>query len=762
MSGNVTIRKSLAKRTLGGLETKPVYFRMKTLMGILAVLVLAIICDAICFFGRTRTDLRFVSNQGQMTQLISTLTFEYPSEIATKSKQDAKADQVFPSYKIDSEIEKLANNSFTIFIEKLNEIQAQLKSPDAEVVEDMDNKAIMWARMLRKTSTVDIHPNDLLVILEHTTADNFKKLFSLALHSYKNIMDDGIYDASDDNFKNLVNINLVENKAIIRTEQFAKKEFRNSIYSQGFTDNLSSVFFRIISQKITPNIVYDAETTKKQKEEIRKTIAPVVIKIREGEIIADPSSEITPFIKEKIAAHRKFAAAKNLDSAFTFGSLTDFIISVFLISAAALFIVVSKNPKTKKKSTIVSFVLLLLLNLILLRLVIDLADARSGIKNLSYLQIIAYAIPILISPMLQVLLVSAYTGFVMSFLISSFATLMLGQPTEYFILIFVSSLVAIYYCEKSQTRYRVICGGFFYGAILALGCILTGIISTGDTPILLAQSFGAMFAGLVTSFIVLAVMPLFERLFNLCSDITLFEFTDFNKPLLSKLQMSASGTLHHSIMVARLAEDAARKVKANYLLCHVAALYHDVGKLSKPEFFSENQYNALNPHDEQTPSMSALIIKNHITYGIELGKLAKLPSIVLNAIAEHHGTSMINYFYHKAQKAVENSKEKDLQNALRAAGIDESTYRYDGPKPRTTEGAILMLADSCEAASRSLKKITQHAIEELVSQIFRGKMADGQLDDAPITVHQLSLIRESFLFTMLNMYHSRVEYPKEK
>jgi len=762
MSGNVTIRKTLAKRTLGGLETKPVFFRMKTLMGVLAVLTLSVVCVVICFVGRTRTDLRFVQNQGQLTQLISTLTFEYPSEIATKSKQDAKADQVFPSYKIDSEIEKSANNSFNIFIEKLNEIQTQIKNPEEGVVEDKENSAIMWARALRKASTVDIHPNDLLVILDNTTGDNFKKLFSLAMHSYKNIMDDGIYDASDDNFKNLVNINLVENKAIIRTEQFAKKEFRNSIYSQGFPDNLSSVFFRIISQKITPNIVYDADATKKQKEEARKSIAPVIIKIREGEIIADPSSEITPFIKEKIAAHRKYAAAKDMDNSFKFGSLNDFVISIFLISAATLFIVVSKNPKTKRKSTIVSFILLLILNLILIRIVVDLTDAKSGIRNLSYLQILAYAIPILVSPMLQALLVSAYTGFVMSFLISSFATLMLGQPTEYFILIFVSSLVAIYYCEKAQTRYRVICGGFFYGLVLALGCIFTGIISTAESPILIAQSLGAMMTGLLTSFIVLAILPIFERMFNLCSNITLFEFTDFNKPLLTKLQMSASGTLHHSIMVARIAEEAARKVKANSLLCHVAALYHDVGKLSKPEFFSENQHNSVNPHDEQAPSMSALIIKNHITYGVELAKLAKLPNIVLNAIAEHHGTSMINFFYHKAQKAVENPKEKDLQNALRSAGVDESTYRYEGPKPQSTESAILMLADSCEAASRSLRKYTQHAIEELISAIFQSKMADGQLDDAPITVHQLNLIRESFLYTLLNMYHSRIEYPKEK
>ena len=215
-------------------------------------------------------------------------------------------------------------------------------------------------------------------------------------------------------------------------------------------------------------------------------------------------------------------------------------------------------------------------------------------------------------------------------------------------------------------------------------------------------------------------------------------------------------------MVSFLAEHAAVAVSANPMVCRIGALYHDIGKIIKPEFFSENQGGGKNPHDDQNPSMSALIIKNHIKEGVELARIAKMPPQVIDAIKQHHGTSIISYFYNKAVKLAEAQNVSDPLQALRDAGIDESTYRHEGVKPQTVENAIIMLADSCEAASRSLKRVTQHGITELVNAIVKSKIDDGQLDSCPITIKQISKIKQSFVFTMMNMLHTRVEYNNAK
>ncbi|HAV12651.1 MAG TPA: hypothetical protein DCX06_04010, partial [Opitutae bacterium] len=192
--------------------------------------------------------------------------------------------------------------------------------------------------------------------------------------------------------------------------------------------------------------------------------------------------------------------------------------------------------------------------------------------------------------------------------------------------------------------------------------------------------------------------------------------------------------------------------------------FHDIGKLVKPEYFTENQRDGINPHDAQNPSMSALVIKAHVKEGVELAHKFKLPRVIVDVIRQHHGTTLIKYFYYQAQQkqkelgetagSQKNGKPQELKK------VDESTYRYDGPRPRFKESAIIFFADSVEAASRTLKKVTQPAVEELIDSIFKDRIEDGQLDECPLTFHELALIRRSFTYTVLNMLHARVEYPK--
>jgi putative nucleotidyltransferase with HDIG domain len=297
------------------------------------------------------------------------------------------------------------------------------------------------------------------------------------------------------------------------------------------------------------------------------------------------------------------------------------------------------------------------------------------------------------------------------------------------------------------------------------------------------QMASGLATGLVTGVIVVGVLPVLEGLFKRTTDITLLELTDFNHPLLRLMQMEAPGTYHHSLVVAQLAENAANAIGANPLLARVCALFHDIGKTKKPEYFTENQRDRTNPHDENNPSLSALIIKAHVKDGIDLALKHRLPRAVIDVIQQHHGTTLIRYFFQRAlSEKKQNSSSSSspiirggetrdpfghiqghTANGITAPGLEpsrvcETTYRYDGPRPQFKESAIIHLADGVEAASRSLRRITPQHLGELIDQIFRDRSEDNQLDEAPVTFEELTKIKSSFTFTLLNMLHSRVGY----
>lgn len=297
---------------------------------------------------------------------------------------------------------------------------------------------------------------------------------------------------------------------------------------------------------------------------------------------------------------------------------------------------------------------------------------------------------------------------------------------------------------------------------------MLGLMEQLPLVVLAKQSLTSIIVGTLTGIVAVGILPLFEQLFKVTTGITLLELTDFNHPLLRRMQVEAPGTYHHSLMVANLSENAAAEIGASPLLCRVCCLFHDIGKLVKPDYFTENQREGINPHTEKNPSMSALVIKAHVKEGVELARDHKLPKPIIDVIRQHHGTGLIQYFYHQAQQA-QNKQQCNLPNFDKVAGrtteekkVDESTYRYDGPRPSFKESAIIFFADSVEAASRSLKKVTQPALEELIDSIITNRIADGQLDECPLTFKELHAIRSSFTYTLLNMLHARIEYPKEE
>jgi putative nucleotidyltransferase with HDIG domain len=279
------------------------------------------------------------------------------------------------------------------------------------------------------------------------------------------------------------------------------------------------------------------------------------------------------------------------------------------------------------------------------------------------------------------------------------------------------------------------------------------------------QSAAGLGMGIVTAMLAGGALPMLESLFQITTDISWLEMADLNHPLLRRMTIEAPGTYHHSLVVANLAEAAAEKVGANPTICRVCSYFHDIGKLVKPDYFTENMAATdRSPHDSLAPSMSALIIIAHVKEGVDLALKHKLNQQIIDVIQQHHGTSLVAYFHRRAVQQQQDAKAGGKIMNMRPQDIPdvrEESFRYPGPKPQTRECGIISLADAVESASRSLDKPTPQRIEHFVNDIIEKRIAERQLDECDLTLNDLRKIAESFRFTLQNMMHSRVAYPGE-
>ena len=334
----------------------------------------------------------------------------------------------------------------------------------------------------------------------------------------------------------------------------------------------------------------------------------------------------------------------------------------------------------------------------------------------------------------------------------------------------ICGFVALYLTNRVRRRSRLVGAGVYSGVACVLLAFTLGQIQwpgfvapAGQWEMVAKQALSAILVGTLTAVVVSGLLPLFEATFRITTDVSWIEMADLNHPLLKQMTIEAPGTYHHSLVVATLAETAAEAIDASPVMCRVCSYFHDIGKMKKPVYFVENIGDGQNPHDELTPSMSALVVMAHVKDGVDLAIKHKLNPHIVAVIREHHGTSLIKYFYHRAlklrdemQAAVKEGKahEEDIPE------VNEESFRYAGPRPRTRESAIISLADSVESASRSLEKPTPKKIDELIDNIFRDRLNDGQLDNAALTLADLAKIKRSFAATLHSMMHTRIEYPK--
>jgi putative nucleotidyltransferase with HDIG domain len=340
---------------------------------------------------------------------------------------------------------------------------------------------------------------------------------------------------------------------------------------------------------------------------------------------------------------------------------------------------------------------------------------------------------------------------------------MLAKSMDFFAISMIAHLIFLTLLKNVNFRVKIVRAGFVAGSVLFFISLVQSISPTGLDNFAIVKAFASTAMCAVSGIAVVIFLPIFERLFSAHSNVSLLELTDYNNPILKNLQLSAPGTYNHSLIVANIAEQVAVHVNANSILCKTGALYHDIGKMVKAEYFIENQNNQSNLHDQQTPYISTLVIKNHIKDGVELARENKLPPVIVDVIRQHHGTTLIQYFYDKARHDLlantdTSGMSSDEINNFVSNKINTSSFRYDGPRPRSKENLIIMLADSIEAASRTMKRVTHQAIESVVGTVFDIKLNDHQFDECPVAFNEIRELRKAFVSTVLAMMHSRISY----
>ncbi len=510
-------------------------------------------------------------------------------------------------------------------------------------------------------------------------------------------------------------------------------------------------FIAATNPLIQPSVIYDASATEGARRVVAEGVPAVTISLKRGQKIADQGDIITPDILSKVGAISNYASSTRKYNRFL--GLLALIAALYW--AAWKFIehrgIVPRLALSQQRTfALLGFIVIA--QTVLMAVFFRLADftASQNIKApLNDPTLWSFAVPFAFGSLLMTLLADRRTAIFTGLFTALLAGLLAPRGLEFAIYAAIGSSVAVYGINQYRTRQTVTIAGALVGAVSALAAV--ALIAYMQQPfilntVLLAIACG-LAGGIITAAATAVFMPICESLFGILTDVKLLELSNADLPALGQLALRAPGTNQHSHAVGQLAEDACRVVGGNALLARIGALYHDIGKTAAPEHFVENQLGK-NPHDRLKPAQSAKIIISHVTYGIKLAKEMGLPQRIIDFIPQHHGTRTLHFFLKKAQ---EEARESDT--------ISENDFRYPGPKPQFREAAIMMIADSCEAAARSLAEPNPENIRFIVTKIIDAIVSDDQLDECDLTLRELTQIREAMIRSLIAIYHSRVDYP---
>lgn len=630
-------------------------------------------------------------------------------ERATKEAEDKALEKVDKQYTQKAEVKKQAEDNVILLFEKLNTI--------------INNQSAQAATSTSVESNVsELKKIEGIALSE----DEYKELLNIPKEQLSSLQKD-VLNIIDKTYEKNINEKDDESLNIARDSAVSLVEKLN------LADKLKYVLEELVKGQINPNCFYDEEKTQELIDETRKSVAKVVIK--QNQIIVKEGVPVTQNQLDILSDLGMLDDGKN----------TSIYLYVYIVLAMFVGIIMflqynyidrnySEIFKNTKKITLISVINLM-----------TLVFARTiGLVS-------PFLIPFACAPILLTLLINYKISIVISILNVIVISIAIGFDAQVMMLGVISSILGATLLKKMQQRNELLYSTLYLSIVGVIITVSTGILISSNLREVLIKSGITFIGGVLSGIFALGILPFLEGTFNEVTTLKLLELSNPNHPLLKKLLMEAPGTYHHSMLVANLAEMASEEVGANSVIVRIGSYYHDVGKTERPYFFGENQMGGENPHNHMTPNLSAKIIISHVKDGIELARKHNLPKVIQDIIGEHHGTTLVKYFYYTMKNNSENPE-----------AVKEEDYRYPGPIPNSKEAGIIMLADSVEAAVRSIKEPSEDKIKEMINNIISDKLSCGQLNDCNLTIKDIEKIKKCFLTALNGIYHHRIEYPKEK
>lgn len=659
----------------------------------------AFICIYAILFTAVMTK-KYDLKEGSVASENIKAPIEIKDEAETKTKVQQASDSVSRQYSKDLNVKVSVIDNINSFFYKISELN--------DTISNFNEKL----SKIKSQSSISLSDTDYSTLLKLNKNDleNLRNILTTAMSEIYN------GDIMEDNSKDISS---------------AQEEISVKINSSTLSKNLKDLGITIGYSQIKPNLFYDEKKTEELKNEAINKVPAVMIKkdqivVKEGEVVTKHDIQILSDLG-LLNTNNSFNLYKYLSLGFL----------VLIVMSLEWYYVYKENKELFNKcSKLILISLITCLELILAR-------------TLSIIS--PYLIPLALAPMLMELLTDDRKSFILNIMNCIFISVAVNFDIQITIFALVNAVLGTMILKKMQQRNDIIYSSLYMGIINVLISFSIGFLMSSDI-IEISKRSGFVFIGsIISGILAIGCLPLFESTFDIVTTIKLLELSNPNNPLLKRLLMEAPGTYHHSVMVANLAEVAAEAVGASPILARVSSYYHDVGKLKRPYFFKENQLGNDNPHNKITPHLSTLIIISHVKDGVELAKEYKIPQVISDIIQQHHGTTLVKYFY----VTMKNSSEKPEE-------VNKEDFMYPGPIPTSKEAGVVMLADSVEASVRSIPEPTNGKIEEMVNNIIKNRLNEGQLDNCDLTLKDIDKIRKSFLKVLSGIYHKRIEYPVDK
>ncbi|MBO7430623.1 MAG: HDIG domain-containing protein [Spirochaetia bacterium] len=656
------------------------------------------------------------------------------SNAMSKLKYDTEK-KILPIFKVDSSITANVTSAFGEFSTTLQNYFA----------ENLDYDAFFNLSEKLKADGYNISPDFLYGMGKSPAASQILEICRKAL---EDLMTVGLMDNTAAGYdKNQTaevwrwRENLREKEDIALTDLVTKDkipDFIKSRYSSFLHRNDLQTVVIFVQQFAKENLFFDYNETNKKKETLLANLDPIYKTLMQGDVIVKKGFIISDSDMEKIEALKQSSSTLNLTGII--GTVVFFII-LFLLGMEVVPYAMKRNG-ARKDSYMLFFLILIEIFFFLFLILVKTPPLFDNL-------IAALIMPSAMFSMLLSIVCSPLAGITFAFLSSLVVFLFDMNSALAAIFVVLSGLSGSLIVRNYNKRIQLIKSGCYLG-IINMFLILTFVLASGKfNSHWIWMVIGAFFNGMVCSILCLGILPIIEHVMNVPTQSRLAELSDLNTPILQKMLHMASGTFNHSIQVGNLAENACIEIKANGLLARVGGYYHDIGKIDQADFFIENQ-ETYNRHDNLSPSLSVSIIKSHVKYGVEKAKELNLPPEVIDIIAHHHGNGLISYFYVEAMK---------LEDKAR---VTPEAYSYSDGRPKRKEEAVVLLADTVEAAVRAMKNPTLEAIQERVDEIIKSKIDSGQISESELTFNDLKIVENSFVNTLKGIHHTRIQYPKQE